>query len=413
MADASFDTSAARRKKQLDELKASFEQATADIEKTSPQYLQALQRYKEKEKEILESGTKKSAKATGESEAERIAKDTAKLVESFQQATQPAQSLSEKLQEQLNAYSNVNPSLQSYLQGLVEQTRAQEALAAEIEATNAEMDAVLDFETSAKAQYDAASETYNAILRETEDINISIIENDKARAEAQLEIEHKRGINRIALMKAEADEKERLLEAENDRYKAAQDKAARDTKKTTDIGNQLGLTFTSAFEEAIAGGKKFSEVLKSLEQDLIKLLVRKTVTDPLLSGFEGLLKSIDFGSLFGGIFGGGRAGGGSVQAGKTYLIGEKGPELLSMGASSGFVTPNGALGNGTSVTVNIVNNTSGQASVQQRTDGAGNTSIEVIFDAVKGALTKDIRSEGPFAQTLQAQYALNRNAGAY
>ena len=38
----------------------------------------------------------------------------------------------------------------------------------------------------------------------------------------------------------------------------------------------------------------------------------------------------------------GRASGGAVTAGGTYLVGERGPELLTMGASSGYITPNGA-----------------------------------------------------------------------
>lgn len=38
-----------------------------------------------------------------------------------------------------------------------------------------------------------------------------------------------------------------------------------------------------------------------------------------------------------------RAMGGSVNAGQTYIIGEKGPELLTMGAQAGYVTPNSAI----------------------------------------------------------------------
>lgn len=38
----------------------------------------------------------------------------------------------------------------------------------------------------------------------------------------------------------------------------------------------------------------------------------------------------------------GRASGGPVTAGGTYLVGERGPELLTMGSSSGYITPNGA-----------------------------------------------------------------------
>ena len=45
----------------------------------------------------------------------------------------------------------------------------------------------------------------------------------------------------------------------------------------------------------------------------------------------------------------GRAAGGPVAAGQTYLVGERGPEMLTMGASGGYVTPNG----GGSPTINV------------------------------------------------------------
>lgn len=50
--------------------------------------------------------------------------------------------------------------------------------------------------------------------------------------------------------------------------------------------------------------------------------------------------------LLGSIFGGGRAEGGAAEAGKSYLVGEKGPELLKMGKTSGVVIP-GQVGPGT------------------------------------------------------------------
>lgn len=42
-----------------------------------------------------------------------------------------------------------------------------------------------------------------------------------------------------------------------------------------------------------------------------------------------------------------RAAGGPVMAGGTYLVGERGPELLSMGTGSGNITPNDQLGGAT------------------------------------------------------------------
>ena len=53
----------------------------------------------------------------------------------------------------------------------------------------------------------------------------------------------------------------------------------------------------------------------------------------------------------------GRASGGLVTSGTTYLVGEKGPELLTMGAQSGVITPNSALGGaGGNTTVIIYTN---------------------------------------------------------
>ena len=51
-------------------------------------------------------------------------------------------------------------------------------------------------------------------------------------------------------------------------------------------------------------------------------------------------------------FRGPRAAGGPVSAGGTYLVGERGPELLTMGARGGYITPNGAMG-GSTVNVTV------------------------------------------------------------
>jgi phage-related protein len=54
------------------------------------------------------------------------------------------------------------------------------------------------------------------------------------------------------------------------------------------------------------------------------------------------------GFSLGGLFGGGRAAGGPVMGGRTYLVGERGPELITMGGN-GHVTPNHALSGGPDV----------------------------------------------------------------
>lgn len=74
--------------------------------------------------------------------------------------------------------------------------------------------------------------------------------------------------------------------------------------------------------------------LQQLEAPLLKSLNGGSDDD---SGGSGFL------SKLGGFFSG-RAVGGNVDANSTYLVGERGPELLTMGSKSGRVTPNGQIG---------------------------------------------------------------------
>ena len=87
----------------------------------------------------------------------------------------------------------------------------------------------------------------------------------------------------------------------------------------------------------------------------IAIAVVVTQVSALISGFQ---KVIEFGSkvgsFVGGLFGGGRATGGPVMQGTTYLVGEQGPELFTP-SSSGSIIPNNALGRSGS-TINITVN---------------------------------------------------------
>jgi hypothetical protein len=60
------------------------------------------------------------------------------------------------------------------------------------------------------------------------------------------------------------------------------------------------------------------------------------------------------GSFVGGVFGGGKAVGGPVMGGTTYLVGEQGPELFTP-SNSGSIIPNNAL-SGSGSTINITVN---------------------------------------------------------
>lgn len=115
------------------------------------------------------------------------------------------------------------------------------------------------------------------------------------------------------------------------------DELAAQQKKNQDFAKNLGLTFTSAFEDAIVKGERFSDVLKGLEQDIARIILRRAVTEPMANAIgAGLAAAIP------GIFGPtpARAMGGPVDSGMPYIVGERGPELF-VPDGGGRVVPNG------------------------------------------------------------------------
>lgn len=124
----------------------------------------------------------------------------------------------------------------------------------------------------------------------------------------------------------------------------------RELEETVSIADQLGLSFSSAFEDAIVGGKGLSSVIKGLGDDILRITIRKSITEPL-GGF--------FSSAVGGLFGGFKAEGGPVSAGVPYIVGERGPEWFVPGQSGGII-PNGAKGGSSQPIVINISNTVGE-----------------------------------------------------
>ena len=90
------------------------------------------------------------------------------------------------------------------------------------------------------------------------------------------------------------------------------------------IGQSIGQTLSSSFQGLIDGSKKVKDVLKDLLSQLASMLMNRAF-QMLFSGSGG-----GFGGLFSGIgkLFGFRANGGPVSAGRPYVVGERGPELM-------------------------------------------------------------------------------------
>lgn len=134
----------------------------------------------------------------------------------------------------------------------------------------------------------------------------------------------------------------------------------------------------------------FRNMANSIIDDILRIQIKKSITGPL-SGF--LDKAIN--QLIGpGSFGSsglqasdwlpGKANGGPVSAGRPYLVGERGPELMVPGRS-GTVIPNNALGGGVVInqTLNIETGVSQtvRAEIAQLMPQIANNTKAAVLDA--------------------------------
>lgn len=135
-------------------------------------------------------------------------------------------------------------------------------------------------------------------------------------------------------------------------------------------GKELGLTFQSAFEDAIVEGKKFRDVLEGIYKDILRIAIRKSITEPL-------------GSFFGGLFGGGKALGGPVAAGVPYVVGERGAELF-VPSQNGTIVPNNKMGGGGVVINQNINVDGGSDPVRTAAavEAAGEVAANKVFDRI-------------------------------
>jgi len=121
-------------------------------------------------------------------------------------------------------------------------------------------------------------------------------------------------------------------------------------QRMQDISQTMQDSFESGFMSIIDGTASAQDAFRMMAKDIIAQLYRVLVVQRLVGSFDaqsgtgtGIVGSIM------GAFGGARANGGPVSSGKSYLVGERGPELF-VPSRGGTIVPNG--GGGQQVVVN-------------------------------------------------------------
>ena len=172
-------------------------------------------------------------------------------------------------------------------------------------------------------------------------------------------------------------------------------------KEQVNIAKELGDTLESSLVEnikgAINGTQSFGQAMTNVLNNIKNKLMDRALSN-LFSGIgdavfgDGGKKKGIFGGFLGGIFGK-KAKGGPVRAGKSYLVGERGPELFTP-ASSGNITANNKMGGG-SVNISVAVDASG--STVQGDGASANQLGNEIAAAIQNELIKQKRAGGLLA----------------
>lgn len=75
-------------------------------------------------------------------------------------------------------------------------------------------------------------------------------------------------------------------------------RVAEEAKEASNFARDLGMSFSSAFEDSIVDGKGLSEVLQGLERDVARIMVRKSITEPFGDAVSGMVASAGIGDFF-------------------------------------------------------------------------------------------------------------------
>tara|TARA_R100000406_G_scaffold92866_1_gene82348 strand:+ start:839 stop:2566 length:1728 start_codon:yes stop_codon:yes gene_type:complete len=159
----------------------------------------------------------------------------------------------------------------------------------------------------------------------------------------------------LGSFQAEVEQKVRDLKEQqkalNKELSADDEKAFRDQLKLNrtlsetnmlykNIASTVRTGLVDAIQGAINGTRTLGQVASSVFLQIQRTLLQRGVDTflPLLPGI--------------GKFFGPRANGGPVKGGKSYLVGERGPEMFTP-AVSGAITPNNALGGSNNIVVNV------------------------------------------------------------
>lgn len=182
------------------------------------------------------------------------------------------------------------------------------------------------------------------------------------------------------------------------------DLVADKTGQAKTAAEEYGMTMASAFEDAIVSGKDLGDVLEGLIDDMARMALRKSVTEPMGSFISSAISS------FMSFDGGGYTGGGSRSGG---LDGKGGFMAMMHPQESVFDHTKGQQSGGSSVVVNVIESPGNGGQQNRRTEN-GVDIFDIMVEKLESRIAGGIaRGDGMVSNTMTRTFGLNRVAGAY
>lgn len=202
-----------------------------------------------------------------------------------------------------------------------------------------------------------------------------------------------------------------IMDDIKDAFRTASDTIPSLKENLVDVADTFQNQFTTAMTEAINGTKKTSEAFKEMASSVVasltKMLVQYYITQPLFDLITGSIggggksagdpmlgkqpKGFEIGSSLTP-----RAIGGSVQAGKPYMVGERGAEMF-LPSRSGSIVPNDKLYGMGSVVNQTINISTG---VSQTVRAEITNLMPQIQEATKAAVADSRARGGSYSKAL-------------
>jgi hypothetical protein len=275
-----------------------------------------------------------------------LANTYASVLQSAQELARPdGETQADRLERELNAITNLDSATRAYVETIIAQKRASDA------------------------------------LKESEEERRQIIaENVRQQIEALKEAEK----DRFEAVREQAIAQKKILEDQKDSYK--------DLERAVD---GFAKNAASSLADFAFGGKtSFTDMVNSFLKDLARLALQKAIFNPIAEQFDIFTSGFgDGGEAFSGFFSGlGFANGGTPPIGKASLVGERGPELF-VPKVAGTVIPNSKMGGMQTNNVSITINSDGS----RNQNGSPSETARLIEAAVVNVLNKQKRQGGALA----------------